>query len=568
MNELVCGGVVGDSEALCVQTDCTVAKHKTVKYGINKTFSPEFKSSSDMYVMMQLNPKTVHPKYSIPAENFSDNNLVEILEFHGTSNDLETLVNNLLALIQNGHNHPWSDAFETVSGVKDNNRDQQENESPIKKLDYDANVDSWAENGDFDSSEMKLKDKQFENSFPETARFINSCLETVRNNSIVFNTTLTEVTKTLNSVDIARLDYRIAGLRHQVGFRPDESSRISAFESIKTLTDGNESLEEKQNELERNLDILEEEVEHRSMSDKVIATMEKLKINSPATKAALTKNITNVWQKVRGCYDRKISNLHSAVSNLEAKVRNHQAGRRASTQPAPGPGSAILSDLQREISDLKVAVNRHSNMLESGQVISNGIVITGRSNLETIIQNGLKPSTKLSTGVACFVDCSTLLHYAAVKCNNDAQALKKLLIKSPVMHSFMEVVQEAASDVQIPILLMGKAKSEEFNVDRRKLPAMPIYENFDEGYAHGGLKSTIEIHQGIAHSETESNIDDHLKGQANQIAKSLLYTMNNFITTLLNWMQSKYTSLKATMGEECKDTSWLFVTHAVVSTLR
>ena len=31
------------------------------------------------------------------------------------------------------------------------------------------------------------------------------------------------------------------------------------------------------------------------------------------------------------------------------------------------------------------------------------------------------------------------------------------------------------------------------------------------------------------------------------------------------WMQLKYTSLKATIGEECKDTSWLFVTHAVVS---
>ena len=131
MNKLVCGGVVGDSESLCVQTSCKVAKHKTKNYGINKTFSPEFKSSSDIYVMMQLNPKYVLPKYSIPAENFSDDELVEILEFHGTSNDLETLVNKLLALIKNGHNHPWRDAFETVSGVKDNNQDQQENESPI-----------------------------------------------------------------------------------------------------------------------------------------------------------------------------------------------------------------------------------------------------------------------------------------------------------------------------------------------------------------------------------------------------------------------------------------------------
>ena len=121
MNELVCGGVVGDSESLCVQTTCKVAKHKTENYGINKTFSPELKSSSDRYVMMQLNPKAVLPKYSIPAKNFSDDDLEEILEFHGTLNDLETLVNTLLTLIKSGHNHPWSDAFETVSGVKDNN---------------------------------------------------------------------------------------------------------------------------------------------------------------------------------------------------------------------------------------------------------------------------------------------------------------------------------------------------------------------------------------------------------------------------------------------------------------
>ena len=50
----------------------------------------------------------------------------------------------------------------------------------------------------------------------------------------------------------------------------------------------------------------------------------------------------------------------------------------------------------------------------------------------------------------------------------------------------MEVVQEAASDVQIPILLMGKAKPEEFNVDRQNLPAIPTYEKFDEGYDTNG----------------------------------------------------------------------------------
>ena len=101
------------------------------------------------------------------------------------------------------------------------------------------------------------------------------------------------------------------------------------------------------------------------------------------------------------------------------------------------------------------------------------------------------------------------------------------------MHSFMEVVQEAASDVQIPILFMGKAKPKEFNVDRQKLPAIPAYEDFDEGYTHGGLKSTIKLYQRIAHSDAVSNIDHYLEGQANQIAKSLLNTMHNFISSLL-----------------------------------
>ena len=101
------------------------------------------------------------------------------------------------------------------------------------------------------------------------------------------------------------------------------------------------------------------------------------------------------------------------------------------------------------------------------------------------------------------------------------------------MHSFMEVVQEAASDVQIPILFMGKAKPKEFNVDRQKLPAISAYEDFDEGYMHGGLKLTIKLYQGIAHSDAVSNIDRHLEGQANQIAKSLLNTMHNFISSLL-----------------------------------
>ena len=388
--------------------------------------------------------------------------------------------------------------------------------------------------------------------------------ETVRNNSIAFDEKLKEVTKTLNSVDISKLDYRLAGLRHQVGFRPDEFSGISAFESIKTLANSKRILEEKQEDLERNLNIIEAEVAQRSMSDEDIATMEKWKQNPPATKSALSKNITNVWQRVRMSYDKKISNLNTSVSSLEVKFRNFQAGNRVSTHSAC-PTPAVVADLQREILDLKTVLKRHSNMLESGQVISNGIVITGRSNLETIIQSGLTPSTELSTGAACFLDCSTLLHYASVKCNNEAKDLLKLLNKSKEMHSFMEVVQEAASDVQIPILFMGKAKPEEFNVDRRKLPAISAYKDFDEGYMHGGLKSTIELYQGIALSDALSNIDRHLKGQANQIAKTLLNTMNNFISALLMWMQSKYTSLKATMGEGCKDTSWLFVTHSVVS---
>ena len=169
MKNLVCGGVVGDSEALCVQHRCTVAKHKSEKYGVNKTYSPELKSSTDEYVMLQLNPKTVLPKYSIPVEYFTEDDLEEILKFNGTSNDLETLVNTLLTLIKSGHKHPWGHAFETVSGVMENNQDQRENELPIKKLSFVAEADLWAEEGNFDSSEMKLKDEQFANNFPETA---------------------------------------------------------------------------------------------------------------------------------------------------------------------------------------------------------------------------------------------------------------------------------------------------------------------------------------------------------------------------------------------------------------
>ena len=93
------------------------------------------------------------------------------------------------------------------------------------------------------------------------------------------------------------------------------------------------------------------------MSDKDIALMEEWRLNPPATQSALSKNITNVWKSVRLSYDKKISNLNFTVSSLEAKFRQHQAGRRASTQPAPGPAPAILSDLQREILDLKVVLN-------------------------------------------------------------------------------------------------------------------------------------------------------------------------------------------------------------------
>ena len=156
MTNLVCGGVVGDLESLCVQQNCTVAKHRSENYGLNKTFSPEFKSSSDEYIMIQLNLKTVLPKYCIPVEYFTEDELKEVLEFKGTSNDLETLVNTLLTLIKSGYEHPWGYAFETISGVMDNNQDQRENESPIKKLNYEAEVDSWVES-DFNSSEMKLK---------------------------------------------------------------------------------------------------------------------------------------------------------------------------------------------------------------------------------------------------------------------------------------------------------------------------------------------------------------------------------------------------------------------------
>ena len=61
------------------------------------------------------------------------------------------------------------------------------------------------------------------------------------------------------------------------------------------------------------------------------------------------------------------------------------------------------------------------------------------------------------------------------------------------MHSFMEVVQEAASDIQIPILFMGKAKPEEFNVDRRKLPAISAYEDFDKGYMQSNCTKELRI---------------------------------------------------------------------------
>lgn len=140
-----------------------------------------------------------------------------------------------------------------------------------------------------------------------------------------------------------------------------------------------------------------------------------------------------------------------------------------------------------------------------------------------------------------------------------------MLTKSKEIHSFVEALQEVASDVQIPNIFMGKTKPNEFNVDRQKLPAIPTYEKFDEGWTHGGLKSTIKLNQGIAYSNAVNNIDCYLEGQANQIAKSLLNTMNSFISSLLIWMQLKYNSLKATMGEGYKDTSWLFVNHAVVS---
>ena len=103
----------------------------------------------------------------IPFENFSVNDLNEILAFNGTSNDLDTLVNTLLTLIKSGHKHPWGHAFESISGIMDNNQDQRENKSPIKKLNYVAEADSWAEDGDFDSSEMKLEDEQFEKPFPK-----------------------------------------------------------------------------------------------------------------------------------------------------------------------------------------------------------------------------------------------------------------------------------------------------------------------------------------------------------------------------------------------------------------
>ena len=144
---------------------------------------------------------------------------------------------------------------------------------------------------------------------------------------------------------------------------------------------------------------------------------------------------------MRTCYDKKISNLNSSVASLEVKFRNLQTGRRVSIHSASGPAPVVLSNLQREISDLKVVLNRHSNMLESGQVISNGIVITGRSNLKTIIQNGLKPSTKLSTGAACFLNCNTLLHYASVKCNNEAKDLQKLLNKNAQNGPFWRVFE-------------------------------------------------------------------------------------------------------------------------------
>ena len=73
--------------------------------------------------MLQLNPRTVLPKYSIPVKYCSVNDLKEILGFNSTLNDLETLVNTLLTLIKSGHKHPWGHAFESISKVKDNNQD-------------------------------------------------------------------------------------------------------------------------------------------------------------------------------------------------------------------------------------------------------------------------------------------------------------------------------------------------------------------------------------------------------------------------------------------------------------
>lgn len=189
----------------------------------------------------------------------------------------------------------------------------------------------------------------------------------------------------LRAVNINKIDYRLVGLKHQVGARPDEFSRILAFNSIKKLSKTNKDLDAKQATLVEPISFLATEVSQHSMSDNNIELMHKWRQEPPVSKLALSSNIKWLSKNMRLTYTKKTANMSSTITSLETKMRGLQTDRRLSTTPAPTPAQVGLSNLQRKITELETVLKQYTNLLELGQVISNGIVITGRGNLETIV---------------------------------------------------------------------------------------------------------------------------------------------------------------------------------------
>jgi hypothetical protein len=588
----VCGGLIGKGEKMCVNPACTVTSHQGRQAELDEVFGTRSREERLLFIKVPLgNGSTiaVFIEPVIPASLLDDRYSTE-----------KRTVSQWTSLFKATMGRPEITSEEVGALVKRTEKDLPRGFTPRKKLRHN---DEFMVGGIYDDSfflrpvEPSLNGESVDatvGALRKSWSALTQNQETIFEFTSATRTTLKALEGSVEEENDAS-EFKLYQLQQDVGERQETSGTKTLFQlTAEAMTEMDAIASSVRHLNERTLPALEERIvdgsakqlgrhieiafqeQARGLEERVstgVASKLAGDVNTAlkplvALFSQLSSDKATPGDKLKESFARIQAQIDVLVSTrgggsqssggmswLGSKTHEMSLGEgtdgKAEYRTELGELRESLATLQAETAELRD--QQASRMVEMGCIsfVSKPFTrawLTGSCR-------GLKGAHVL------FVDGVSLIHLV----HGGATTLESSIsMKEKAKRAGLENINEAkmlhSFELELPAMF-GAIPSSGVDRDDRVLPSMPTFNEWESKTGHGGAKQNLK--KALEKTkEMRKIINEHLSGEAQEVAKAMLDESKSFIDDLSTWITNHYNETIARSGATEKE-CWSLVGHCV-----